>query len=1361
MGLLHYISYGAVLAAFAFVTLSLASGLLYVSELIEEHSRTAKVIGQRGIYVIILLHVLLYFFDALPLLHTAFSITCHIIYLQNFSHTWPIISLTSPSFLASCALVVADHFIWFFHFAKMTNEAKHLRTYRGPVPNVPGFTEIASFFGICVWLAPLFLFLSLSANDNALPLSAIEPASPSVSTSNVPYSPSRTSLIRSMLAFFSFDKIPRMRPKPSRKDTSEGLIAPRTPSAPRTPHLPPPSPSPQYNVPRSPGRSMTQELDVHLSPNMNFKLNPPPRRSSQGPINGPVRRPTGDSSQVFGQRRTTMPMDMDDDTTPEYGYTWDTMLSGTHVDVGELRSFIPQAMYLYLGNGPRALYLVTSSHDEKFGRPARALIFRAGEGHSQAVVEFLPKDEVDLGALVRLTNRVVKGCLGLISVENDVFLAVVTSATEVGNTRHSAVKQESVARIHEVSFYSLTSSTWDDLSAATEPLLGPDAIETSINRDNYAQNIATQVFEHPCMPLTKILSSGSFYYALETQWDLSSRLAVRLARDPSTLKDASHFDGRFVWNEYIIRSLLDFRERLDVHERAELDECQFIILAIQGYVGVFTMALPAPPTNGSPAVATLALISRLGWKRAGTRFNTRGVDDDGNCANFVETETIFSTDQHSVSYVQVRGSVPLFWEQQGLQTFGQRIQITRPHASQPAFERHFMQVMEEYGSVHAINLLGTKENEAILTNAYARHLQIAHNALGDDLGITHFDFHNAVRIGGHDSVIRDLRRMESITDHIERFGFLMSDATADEIITDQKGVFRTNCLDCLDRTNFVQDILSRTTLEQYLRLVRLEWMQSNTLWTHHRELWAENGDALSKIYAGTGALNTSFTRSGKRTLAGVLSDATKSVSRAYINNFQDKSKQVAIDMFLGNLSNQQQVTIFDPIHDSVRTALQRRLSEYSTTKQCAILVGTWNLNGRPPSESLLPWLFPRETVDDPDMFVLGFQEIVPLTAQQIVQTDPDKRRVWEAKILETLDHRPNKKSDYVLLRSEQLVGTALLILVKSELTAVIRNVEGATRKTGLRGMSGNKGAVGIRLEYHDTSFCFLTAHLAAGHTMIEERNADYRTIANGLHFLKGKTIQSHENVIWLADTNYRIDLDNSTVRSLAERNDFDSLFAADQLRQAMDLGTAFVGFEEGPLLFPPTYRYDLGTDNYDTSEKMRIPAWTDRILYRGSQLDLAVYSRSELYGSDHKPVFGIFRAEVRIIDSLKRATLSRLLLESVVTTDAGEKLDEKLASLVLPADTGELPPPSSDETAWWNGPDRPDGAVPISELLKLDTAVRKGNPFDSPEDSPLSSPSTSDEELYTHALTLQTPMAPVPAGRRPPPPPPPPRPTEE
>ncbi len=170
-----------------------ASGLLWISELIEEHSRTSKSVGQRCIYVglprivmslmhsaafqaVILLHVLLYFYDALPLKHILFSIFCHIVYLQNFTSSWPLISLSSASFVGSCVLVVLDHFMWFFYFARITQEARHRahRSYRGPpmAHPVPNFGEIATFFGICVWLVPLFLFLSLSANDNALPLNA-------------------------------------------------------------------------------------------------------------------------------------------------------------------------------------------------------------------------------------------------------------------------------------------------------------------------------------------------------------------------------------------------------------------------------------------------------------------------------------------------------------------------------------------------------------------------------------------------------------------------------------------------------------------------------------------------------------------------------------------------------------------------------------------------------------------------------------------------------------------------------------------------------------------------------------------------------------------------------------------------------------------------------------------------------------------------------------------------------------------------------------------------------------------------------------------------------------------------------------
>lgn len=80
-------------------------------------------------------------------------------------------------------------------------------------------------------------------------------------------------------------------------------------------------------------------------------------------------------------------------------------------------------MHLYLGDNPRTLYLVTSSQEESQGRPRRALVFRTAEGkYSQAIVEFLPQDEVDLSHAVLLTKRVVKGCLGLISISGGELL---------------------------------------------------------------------------------------------------------------------------------------------------------------------------------------------------------------------------------------------------------------------------------------------------------------------------------------------------------------------------------------------------------------------------------------------------------------------------------------------------------------------------------------------------------------------------------------------------------------------------------------------------------------------------------------------------------------------------------------------------------------------------------------------------------------------------------------------------------------------------------------------------------------------------------------------------------------------------
>lgn len=162
---------------------------------------------------------------------------------------------------------------------------------------------------------------------------------------------------------------------------------------------------------------------------------------------------------------------------------------------------------------------------------------------------------------------------------------MVNSATVVGNIRPSAVNAEVVSRIHEIAFYCLNSSRFDgpyDDAPSTPSSF--DAVDSILSRDqqsynSFAASSQPSIYEHPCAPLKKILSSGTFYYAPYPYWDLSSRLSERLKRQRNgmNIHDMATFDSRFIWNEYIARSLLDFRERLSSEERNEFDRCQFLV----------------------------------------------------------------------------------------------------------------------------------------------------------------------------------------------------------------------------------------------------------------------------------------------------------------------------------------------------------------------------------------------------------------------------------------------------------------------------------------------------------------------------------------------------------------------------------------------------------------------------------------------------------------------------------------------------------------------------------------------------------------------------------------------------------------
>jgi hypothetical protein len=532
-------------------------------------------------------------------------------------------------------------------------------------------------------------------------------------------------------------------------------------------------------------------------------------------------------------------------------------------------------------------------------------------------------------------------------------------------------------------------------------------------------------------------------------------------------------DAGFLWNSFMIQPLVDFRSRLSPKEKAGLDSSRILTSAIRGYCYTVTVPWSSAPlrkgTSGMPS--SLTIVSRLSCLRAGTRFNARGIDDDGNVANFVETETVFwSASGICFSYVQVRGSVPIFWEQaSGLLPGQQKISVTRsPEATQAAFDKHFENLEHPYAAVHVVNLLSAeKSSEAELSSRYRLHIRNSPlnpsrkggSSEFDLLKFTEYDFNAETRgPNGYEaaSVIQ-----YHIQESADGFGYFLSEEWDEESqdggqvhraipVIQQEGVFRTNCLDCLDRTNLIQTILSQIALEALFAQQREA--PTPDFWARHRTLWADNGDTLSRIYAGTGALKSSFTRHGKMSLGGVLSDARKSATRMYINNFADKGRQNTIDLLLGRLVGQNAVHLYDPVNDYVQAELKRRADEYMSTKKIRILVGTLNLNGRDRGirEDLTSWLCPEvdKSQRNPEIVAVGFQEIVELSPQQIMLTDPDRRQAWEQSVKSTLndDAVNHAEEEYVLLRGGQLVGASLSIFVRASVLPYIKNVEGSIKK---------------------------------------------------------------------------------------------------------------------------------------------------------------------------------------------------------------------------------------------------------------------------------------------------------------------------
>ncbi|XP_078500050.1 phosphatidylinositide phosphatase SAC2 isoform X1 [Lissotriton helveticus] len=427
------------------------------------------------------------------------------------------------------------------------------------------------------------------------------------------------------------------------------------------------------------------------------------------------------------------------------------------------------------------------------------------------------------------------------------------------------------------------------------------------------------------------MDSESFYYSLT--YDLTNSVQRQSTGDLKSIPLWKVVDDRFFWNKHMIQDVINLND-------PQVDF--WIIPVIQGFVQIEELVVnynessdeekssPDTPPQECTCVDDVhpqflvALISRRSRHRAGMRYKRRGVDKNGHVANHVETEQLIHVHNHTLSFSQIRGSVPVFWSQVGYR-YNPRPRLDKSEKETAAFFRaHFEEEQKIYKKQIIINLVDQAGREKIIGDAFLKQVLLFNSP---DLTYVTFDFHEHCR-GMKFENVQTLT--DAISDIIQDMKWCWVDKAG--IICKQDGIFRVNCMDCLDRTNVVQAAIARVVME--LQLKKLGVMPPEQplplkCYRIYQIMWANNGDAISRQYAGTAALKGDFTRTGERKLAGVMKDGVNSANRYYLNRFKDAYRQAVIDLLQGVPVTEDLYSIFskEKEHEALQKENQRTHQE--------------------------------------------------------------------------------------------------------------------------------------------------------------------------------------------------------------------------------------------------------------------------------------------------------------------------------------------------------------------------------------------------------------------------------------------------
>eukprot|EP01100_Stratorugosa_tubuloviscum_P002924 TRINITY_DN1697_c2_g1_i1.p1 TRINITY_DN1697_c2_g1~~TRINITY_DN1697_c2_g1_i1.p1 ORF type:complete len:924 (+),score=364.06 TRINITY_DN1697_c2_g1_i1:53-2824(+) len=305
-------------------------------------------------------------------------------------------------------------------------------------------------------------------------------------------------------------------------------------------------------------------------------------------------------------------------------------------------------------------------------------------------------------------------------------------------------------------------------------------------------------------------------------------------------------------------------------------------------------------------------------------------------------------------------------------------------------------------------------------------------------------------------------------------------------------------------------------------------------------------------------------------------------------------------------------------------------------EEISIFTGTWNMGNAPPPSSLRAWI-PN---DEFDIYVISTQEC---------EWSPRQGGSCEADWLICLQSHLGE--NYTKLFGFSLLFLRMAVFVKNEHRYKITNLRKCWQATGIGGVIGNKGGLGVSFNFNETKLCFVGMHLAAHEEKVEHRNNEWKEIARSFSSLTGTTgfdIMHHfHHLFAMGDLNYRVPIPRETALNYIAQNNIQYLCNLEQLNSERNKGNIFSGFNEAPITFRPSYRYDRGSRKY-SEEKNRTPSFCDRILWKSfpsNNINLIEYDAcNEIMTSDHSPVYATFRVFTNFPNLPKQPVGSKVIL---------------------------------------------------------------------------------------------------------------------